>query len=131
MNVAAIAEAWTYAKKRETEAVNHRRALEDQLTKALGIAEDAEGVVSRKEDGFVIKATCRLTRKIDTDALQNAAASAGLTEHLGSLFRWKPEINMKEWKAAAPEITGPLAGAITTTAGRPSYSIEKEEGNNG
>ncbi len=82
---------------------------------------------TRKDDGFIIKATCRLNRKIDGDMLQALAEENGLSEHLPHLFRWKPEIVMKEWKAAAPDITKPLQAAITTTAGRPSYTIEKGE----
>jgi hypothetical protein len=122
---------WIAAKAAEAEAVETRRRIEDQLTAMLDLASDAEGTTTAKRDGYVIKATCRLTRKVDSDALQAIAAEHGLSEHLSSLFRWKPELSMKEWKAAAPNITGPLSGAITTTAGRPSYTITKEEGNNG
>ena len=127
----SIYEKWLAAKADETAAIERRRTIEDQLTAMLDLAPDAEGTTTAKRDGYVIKATCRLNRKVDGDKLQELAHDAGLTEHLASLFRWKPEISMKEWKAAAPNITGPLSGAITTTAGRPSYTITKEESNNG
>lgn len=127
----SIYQKWLSAKADEAAAIERRRVIEDQLTAMLELAPDAEGTTTAKRDGYVIKATCRLNRKIDSDKLQELAHDAGLTEHLASLFRWKPEISMKEWKAAAPTITGPLSGAITTTAGRPSYSITKEESNNG
>lgn len=68
-----------------------------------------------------------MTRKVDGDLLQDIAIEHGLTDHLYKLFRWKPDLNLKEWKAAAPEVTGALAAAITTTAGRPSFSIEVKE----
>ncbi len=69
-----------------------------------------------------------MTRKVDAEALQELALESGIGhDTLSALFRWKPELNMKEWKAAAPEITGALAGAITTTAGRPSFAIEQEQ----
>ena len=126
-----LCQQWLTAKAAETVAVENRRKLEDEITAALELAADAEGTTTAKRDGYVIKATCRLNRKIDSDMLQGLAKENGLSEHLGSLFRWKPELSMKEWKAAAPEITGPLSGAITTTAGRPSYAITKEESNNG
>ena len=62
------------------------------------------------------------------DLLQELALESGIEQaHLSTLFRWKPELNMKEWKAAAPEITSALSGAITTTAGRPSFAIETKE----
>jgi len=127
----SLYENWLAAKADEAAAIERRRTIEDQLTAMLDLAPDAEGTTTAKRDGYVIKATCRLNRKVDGDKLQELAHDAGLTEHLASLFRWKPEISMKEWKAAAPNITGPLSGAITTTAGRPSYTITKEESNNG
>ena len=127
----SLYEKWLAAKAAENAAIEARRTIEDRLTAMLDLAPDAEGTTTAKRDGYVIKATCRLTRKVDGDKLQELAHDAGLTEHLASLFRWKPEISMKEWKAAAPNITGPLSGAITTTAGRPSYTITKEESNNG
>ena len=123
----SIYDDWLEAKRVETEAVEIRRAIEDKITAQLGLAPDAEGTTTRKEDGFIVKATCRLNRKIDGDMLQALAEANGLSEHLPHLFRWKPEIVMKEWKAAAPDITKPLQAAITTTAGRPSYTIEKGE----
>jgi len=126
-----LCEQWLNAKAKETEAVENRRRIEDELKAAMALADDAEGTFTRKDGGFVIKATARLTRKVDSEQLQALAAEHGLTEHLSSLFRWKPELSMKEWKAAAPEITGPLSGAITTTAGRPSFTIAKEESSNG
>jgi hypothetical protein len=55
------------------------------------------------------------------------AAEAGLSDHLGSLFRWKPEINATAWKQADNSITNPLLGAITSTPGRTSFSITFKE----
>ena len=52
------------------------------------------------------------------------AAEHGLTDHLSTLFRWKPEINMAIWKAADESITKPLAAAITAKPGRPSFTID-------
>lgn len=127
----ALYQAWMEAKREEEKAVEIRRRIEDELTELFDIAVDSEGTTTYHADGYAIKATRRLNRKIDGDKLQELARESGLTEHLASLFRWKPEISMKEWKAAAPNITGPLSGAITTTAGRPSYTITKEEENNG
>ena len=46
--------------------------------------------------------------KVNSDKLQELAAEHGLTDHLPSLFRWKPEINMTVWKAADASITTPL-----------------------
>jgi hypothetical protein len=121
-----IFEAWMAAKEAEREAVEERRMLEDELVRQLKI-DDKEGSKTIKEDGFIIKVTNRYNRRIDADLLQDIAAEHGLSDHLGSLFRWKPDIDSRAWKAADESITNPLAQAITTTPGRPSFNIIKKE----
>lgn len=118
---------WVEAKRLEKEATDSRRLIEDQLFKELNLPEVMEGTKSWQSDGYKTKVTYRLNKKIDADLLQEVAAENGLLEHLGQLFRWKPEIVKKEWDAAAPEITRALEVAITTSVGRPSFSIEPVE----
>lgn len=120
----SIYQDWIDAKEAERVAVEKRREIEDQLIKHYQISEASEGSKSIKEANYVIKVVCRMNRTIDAEALQEIAAEAGLTSHLGELFRWKPEINAKAWKEADESITAPLLGAITTKPGRPSFSIE-------
>lgn len=122
-----LSQLWLDAKEAEAAAVERRREVEDALSKLLQVDPMREGQETKEAGDYKVKVTCRMTRKVDADTLQELALEAGLSDHLSSLFRWKPEINMKEWKASAPEITSALAGAITTTAGRPSFSIEIKE----
>ena len=122
----SLYQRWLDAKKLEAAAVAERRQLEDQMVAEFGIPKDLDGTVNHEVDGFKIKMEGRINKKIDSDKLQMLAAEAGLTEHLSSLFRWKPEINAKAWNAAADAVTGPLLGAITSTPGRPTFSITKE-----
>lgn len=117
---------WLAAKQAESEAVLKRREIEDQLIAQMGIKPDDDGVKTIKADGYIIKATSRLSRKVDDDMLIELAHAHGLDAHLSTLFRWKPEIAMKAWKDASADITGPLLPAITTTPGRPSFSITTE-----
>ena len=117
---------WIKAKADEAEATKRRRGIEDLLVKAFDIPENHEGTKNLEADGFKIKIEGRINRKINSEKLQELAAEHGLTAHLSSLFRWKPEINATVWKAASPEITTPLLDAITATAGRPSFTIVKE-----
>jgi hypothetical protein len=121
-------ESWLEAKEEERMAVEARRAVEDQLISGLNIVEQMEGTFNSKTlTGHQIKITGRLNRKVDADKVQELAAEHGLSEHLSSLFRWKPEINLTAWKATAPEITVLLADAITVSASRPSFSITLEK----
>jgi hypothetical protein len=117
---------WLDAKKLEAAAVAERRQLEDQMAEDFGLPKDLDGTVNHQVDGYKIKMEGRINKKIDADKLQMLAAEAGLSEHLSNLFRWKPEINVKVWNAAAESVTGPLLGAITSTPGRPTFSITKE-----
>ena len=123
-----LARQWSDAKTDEAIAVAKRRTIEDRLVELLEIPETKEGTTSSTtEQGWAIKVVGRMNRKVDTDKLQELAIAAGLTEHLPSLFRWSADINAAAWKAAAQSITAPLPGAITTTPGRPSFTITRKE----
>ena len=117
---------WLDAKAAEKAAMDDRRTIEDQLVKALSISKNLDGTQNVQDDGYKIKIVGRLDRKVNSDKLQDLAAEHGLTDHLSSLFRWKPEINASAWKSADPRITAPLLEAITTSNGRPSFTITKE-----
>jgi hypothetical protein len=123
----SIYQQWLNAKAIETAAIKTRRDLEDAMVKSLGIAENLDGTVNVDADAYKIKIEGRINRKVNADKLQELAAENGLTEHLASLFRWKPEINAAAWKAAKPEITSPLLDAITATPGRPSFTITNKD----
>jgi hypothetical protein len=123
-----LARQWSDAKQDEAIAVARRRTIEDRLVELLAIPEGKEGTTNAAtEQGYAIKVVGRLNRKIDTDRLQELAAEHGISEHLSSLFRWSADINAAAWKAAAQTITAPLLGAITTTPGRPSFTITRKE----
>ena len=123
MSTDQLSSAWMEAKEQERMAVERRRAIEDHLSLVMELEPDLDTTVTRKDGAYVIKAVGRLNRKVDSEKLQELAAEAGLTDHLSSLFRWKPEIDMKAWKACDPSITNALADAITVSPGRPSFTI--------
>jgi len=121
----SLYQQWLNAKQIEAAAVKTRRDIEDQLVKQFEIPEGLEGTKNLEADSYKIKIEGRINRKVNGDKLQELAAEHGLTDHLASLFRWKPEINMTAWKAADASITTPLLDAITATPGRPSFTITK------
>ena len=122
----SIYKDWIKAKAAEKKAIEARRSIEDKLSEEL-VSDKFQGTLSISHSGYSIKIVERLTNKVDGDKLQDLATEAGLTEHLGQLFRWTPSINMAAWKAADSSITEALLAAVTTKAGRPSFTIEKEE----
>jgi hypothetical protein len=119
--------SWLHWKQAEETAQSERRHVEDQIRASAGLPDDLDGTKTIEADGYIVKVTGRIDRKVDADKLVELAAEAGLTEHLSSLFRWKPDINMSVWKHADESITRPLAGAITAKPGRPSFKIEPKE----
>jgi hypothetical protein len=122
----SLYQRWLDAKKMEALAVAERRELEDLMTLQFAVPKDLDGTIKQELDGYIIRMEGRINKKIDADKLQLLAAEAGLSEHLSSLFRWKPEINAKAWGAAADAVTQPLLGAITSTPGRPTFTITKD-----
>lgn len=127
-DMVALTEAWMTAKEAERLAVEARRKVEDEILKLVGLSEHHEGTESYQTNvGHTVKIVGRLSRKVDAEKVQEIAAEHGLTEHLSSLFRWKPDINMTNWKRASPEITAILSDAVTVTPSRPSFSVTLED----
>lgn len=114
---------WLDFKSAEAAAVLDRRAVEDKIKTLARIDENKEGTSTIEPGAFVIKIEGRIDRKVDADKLQELAAEHGLTDHLATLCRWKPELNMTVWKSTDPSITCLLADAITAKPGRSSFKI--------
>jgi hypothetical protein len=123
----SIYQAWLNAKEAEKLVVSVRRGLEDQMFKEFGIPEDFEGTKNFAIDELEIQIVGRKDKKVNSDKLQDLAAEHGLSDHLPTLFRWKPEVNAAAWKNADAAITTPLLDAITTTTGRPTFKITVKE----
>ena len=127
ISIDELALLWLRAKEDERRAIDLRREVEDAMCKLANFSEQTDGTENLKTNGYLIKIVGRIDRKVDADKLQQLAAEHGLTEHITSLFRWKPEINMSVWKNADEKITKPLAAAITAKPSRPSFSIKHKE----
>lgn len=126
-NLNELSSMWLAFKQAESEAIYDRRKIEDRIKSLAGVSENLDGTETVAPDRFTIKIVGRIDRKVDGDKVQELAAEFGLTEHLSSLFRWKPEINMAVWKATDEAITKPLAAAITAKPGRASFTITPKE----
>jgi hypothetical protein len=126
-DIPELAALWLDAKAREASATEDRRAIEDRIKEIVRLNESLDGTETVERDGYTIKMVGRIDRKVNADQLQELAAEAGLTDHLSSLFRWKPEVNVSVWKATDESITGALAPAITAKPGRASFSITIKE----
>ena len=122
-----IAAEWAAEKEVERQAVENRRRLEDEMVKIMNVVPNLDGTITNEFDGYVIKITGRVDRKVDADKIQELAAQHGLESHLSTLCRWKPELNITIWKNTDPKITTLLAPAITAKPGRPSFTVNHKE----
>jgi len=125
--LSAFAALWLDAKRREASATEDRRAIEDRIKEIVRLPDDLDGTETVERDRYTIKMIGRIDRKVNADQLQELAAEAGLSDHLSSLFRWKPELNVSVWKSTDASITSVLAPAITSKPGRASFSITTKE----
>ena len=126
MDTKLLMDAWLTAKQEEKKATESRRQIEDALILAFEVPDDMDGVFNPEADGFKVKITGRINRKVDSEAIQQIATDNGTEQHLSTLFTWKPTINMAVWKATDNSITDPLRSGITAKPGRPSFTITKE-----
>lgn len=123
----SLYQQWLTAKAEEAEATSKRRMLEDQMVAQFNVPSTLDKTANFVAEGYKIKIEGRINRKINSEKLQEIAVEHGLMAHLECLFRWKPEINAAVWKSTDPSITDPLLDAITSTPGRPSFTIVKKD----
>jgi hypothetical protein len=119
-----LAAEWLLAKDAERAAMERRRELEDKMRAAAKHDDTKEGTSTLPCGTYRVKIVTTIDRKVDPEMVQELAAEHGLSDHLASLFRWKPFVNAALWKAADHSITNALAPAITAKPGRPSFAIE-------
>ena len=114
---------WIEAKRAETEAAIKLKEVEDKLIALLDVDLSVDGT-TRMIDGDVrINVTARPSRTVDDTKLKALAEEHDLKEHLSTLFRWKPEVNLRAWRGADKKITDSLNDAITLTSTRPAFAI--------
>lgn len=125
MNKATLNElktAWLAAKAAERNANEERLAIEVAMLALL--PSKLEGTVTDKETG--IAATFKVTRKVDTPALQ--AQWHNLTENAQKAFVWKADISTRQLNALAEFDEAAYAYItqfITSTPAKPSISIKE------
>jgi hypothetical protein len=117
---------WLEAKEAERDATDRRRLIEDEMVRLIGVEQTDEHTRKVEANPFTIKIACRINRKVDGDMAQEIAAENDMQDHLGLLFRWKPELSMTAWNSVGDNVKQVFARAITATPGRPSFTIIKD-----
>ena len=122
-----LCQEWLDAKMHERAVISRRREIEDNLVEALRINDKSEGTKRIESSGYNIAVEFKVNRKVDGKKLIEVAAANGIgNDILQQIFRWKPEINLRDWKSADRSITLALSNAVTTSEARPSVTITKE-----
>ena len=122
-----LCQEWLDAKMHERAVIVRRREIEDNLVEALRINDKSEGTKRIESSGYNIAVEFKVNRKVDGKKLIEVAAANGIgNDILQQIFRWKPEINMRDWKSADRSIILALSNAVTTSEARPSVTITKE-----
>ena len=108
---------WLNIKHAEKELQKRRRAIEDELL--THIAAVKEGTVHINQS---LKAQFKLTRKVDSDALD--AIWDKLPDNIQAAFEWTAVPVLKELRKV--ENDARLEGIVSESAGRPTF-VEKGE----
>ena len=122
MTLQSLSEQWLEAKEIEREAAERRRAIEDQMRKAMHLTGEEEGSVKQKLNNCVVKANCRINRRIDVEKFLHIANANHID--VTTFTRWKAELVMSAYRDLPAETKAALAPAITAEPGRPTFSVD-------
>lgn len=114
-------------KEETSRLIEQKLQLVRQMQELMGIPDTEEGTTKLERKDFTVRLTRKFSRKVDAEKVQQIAREHGFDWHiLQSVFRWKPEINLKVWRKTSPRITELFSPAITTKPLRPTIKIERE-----
>lgn len=124
--LATLAQMRLDAKAAEDRAVSYRRDIDNAI--ALALKDRDEGTVSTTLDGFKVSVTYKLTRKVDTTALQNKWEF--IPENVQKAFTWKADVVTKHLKALqelSADLYAQAAQFVETKPASPSVTVEVKE----
>jgi hypothetical protein len=126
LTLAQLAAAWQAAKADEKAANARRLEIEEQIVESfpLGI----EGTETIEQDGFKVKVTHKLTRAVDSKALQ--ARWNSLSAFAQDVFTWKADVSkplLVKLQENHPELYVTVAPFITSKPAKPSVEVTLKE----
>ena len=112
------------AQAAEKAAKDARIFIEKELEDALIVPAGWEGARTTDIGEFKVVAKRTNYTKVDTALLEQITAANKLDKVTKEAFRFKAEINKKAFAALTPYTQGLYAPAITTTAGKMSFTVD-------
>ena len=122
-----LAFEWLAAKDLENKWANKRRSFEAEMLEIKKHNLNIEGSERIETESYVIIITNRIDRKVNADILEEIVKENDLASEAKALFRWKPEIKIKEWKQSHETITNQFKAAVSSKPGKPSFKIDIKE----
>lgn len=123
---AALFQSWLDAKRSEDEARAQRLEVEAQIVALVGVKD--EGVTSFENDQFKVKTTGKVTRSVDTGAIQDVWEV--LPEEVKKCFKWEAKLDTKEFRhlcSMRDDLASHLNKYITSKPAKPSISVELKD----
>lgn len=120
-----LAIRWSRAKAAEQAANKERLAVEAEIAKLVGVAE--EGTTNAETEAFKIKTVGKLTRSLDSDALQTDWEA--LPEAIQKCFSWDAKLDTKAFRALESmrdDLIPTISKYITTKPAKASISVEEK-----
>lgn len=114
---------WSRAKAAEQSANKERLAIEAEIARMVGVAE--EGTTNAETANFKIKTVGKLTRSLDSDALQ--ADWENLPDAIQKCFNWDAKLDTKALRALESmrdDLIPAISKYITTKPAKASISVE-------
>ena len=118
-----LAIRWSRAKAAEQAANKERLAVEAEIAKLVGVAE--EGTTTAETAAFKIKTVGKLTRSLNSDALQTDWEA--LPEAIQKCFSWDAKLDTKAFRALESmrdDLIPTISKYITTKPAKASISVE-------
>ena len=118
-----LAIRWSRAKAAEQAANKERIAVEAEIAQLVGVAE--EGTTNAETANFKLKTVGKLTRSLDSDALQTDWES--LPDAVQKCFGWEAKLDTKAYRALESmrgDLIPAISKYITTKPAKASVSVE-------
>lgn len=122
--LAELAESIIHLKNIEASAREERIRIEQMIIDKVGAKE--EGTTTAEDGNFKVKTIGKLTRSIDTNAVQ--ADWDNLDPAIQKCIKWKADLdtkNLRSLEAMRDDLVPVIAKYMTTKPAKPSVTIEE------
>lgn len=123
LTISELSAAWLTAKADEDSAKARRLEIEAAIVAAIPGAD--EGTATEKTEAIKVSVTRKLTRSVDTEALQEHWSF--LPAQAQAVFKWSADIDTRKLRAAqdmAPDAYAAAAQFITAKPSKPGVKVE-------